>query len=91
MAKWMYIFAIVALLMITFDEAKKPVFQDETIMNDNRRVFDGTKNAADNNWSAQQTAKNDADHRVFDEARQAADSNYDAVVDETIDPASGDE
>ena len=79
----MYIFATVALLMFTLDEAKEPVFQDETLIrNHNRNVFDDTKKAADNNWSAHQTTKNN-DHRVFD-------SNYDAVVDETIGPASGD-
>ena len=80
MTKWMYVFAIVALLMITFDEAKKPEFQDKTILNNNRKVFDETKKAADNNWSAHQATKDD-EHRVFD-------SNYDAVVDETIVPTT---
>ena len=91
MAKWMYIFAIVALLMITSDEAKKPKFQDQTIMKNNHRVFDETgKAAADNNLFADQTTRNN-DRRVFHETRKAADSSYDAVVDETIDPTSADE
>lgn len=87
MAKWMYVFAIVALLMITLDEAKKPEFQDQTIRNNDHKVFDETKKTADNNWSTHQTTRNNK-HRVFDETRKAADSNYDAVVDETIDPKS---
>ena len=89
MAKWMCVFAIVALLMIASDEAKKPEYQDQAIRNNDHKVFDETIQAADNNWSAHQTTSNN-DHRVL-ETRKAADSNYDAVVDETIDPKSADE
>jgi len=85
MAKWMYVFAILALLMISSAES-----QDLTIMKSNPKVFDETEKAADDNWRVHQTTRN-KDHRVFDETRKAADSNDDAVVDETIDPKSADE
>jgi len=85
MAKWMYVFAILALLMISSVES-----QDLTIMKSNPKVFDETKKAADNNWPVHKTTRNN-DHRVFDETRKAADRNDDAVVDETIDPKSADE